>query len=490
MKHAPLFLFEDISKRRWVGFGLVWLLVIGSFGVLFKSFYHSMIEEIRLHARGVAVATAAAIQSDDVEGIWRPADMEGEAYRRVQGILVKVSVSNPDVRYIYTMRRATRLGATPRDLEYLVDEPARDRNANGVIDKDEVSEPVGKPYDASNFPRMIEAWDRPAVDDEISSDPPYPDLLSGYAPIKNAEGRTVAIVGVDITDRTILTKLTTTSMVIALIGLLLALLLTLVVELAYRQRDAIQRNYELRGELSRRYDELRHALRMREDLSRMIVHDMRNHLTVIELGCQLLRGSEDRPADERELVEQMSTEAQRLNSFINDLLISAKMEDGKLVLNRTEVNLGELLGQLKERSSLIAQSYRVKLVLDLPSDFGPIPADANLLQRVFDNLVTNAMKFSPPNSTITVRAEYLAGAEPADPERRHVRIEVADEGPGIEEKYREAVFDRFGIVEMKKNHVTQVGLGLAFCKMVVEAHHGRIFVQPNKQRGSVFTVEI
>ena len=139
---------------------------------------------------------------------------------------------------------------------------------------------------------------------------------------------------------------------------------------------------------------------------------------------------------------------------------------------------------------MIAQSYGVKLVLDLPSEFKPVPADANLLQRVVDNLVTNALKFSPPNSTITVRVEYLAGTEPADADSRRVRIEVADEGPGIEEKYREAIFDRFSIVDMKKNHVTQIGLGLAFCKMVVEAHQGRIFVHPNKQRGSVFTVEI
>lgn len=483
-------LFEDISRRRWAGFGLVWLVVIFAFGLLYQSYCNSMIEEIRLQAKAVAVAASAAIHPEDVENIWRPEDANGDAYRRVQSIIGKISSSNPDVRYVYTMRRATRLGATPRDLEYVVDEPARDRNSNGVIDEDEVSEPPGKSYDASNFPRMVEAWDRPVADDEISSDPPYPDLLSGYAPIKTADGRTVAIVGVDIAAKTIHGKLATTSVLIALIGMIVALLLTLVVQLAYRQRDAIQRNYELRGELSRRYDELHRVLRMREDLSRMIVHDMRNHLTVIELGCQLLGGQKDAPDDQRELVEQMSTEAQRLNSFINDLLILAKMEDGKLVLNRTEVNVGELLGQLKDRSNLIAQSYGVKLVLDLPSEFKPIPADANLLQRVIDNLVTNALKFSPPNSTITVRVEYLAGTVPEDADGRRVRIEVADEGPGIEAKYREAIFDRFSIVDMKKKHVTQIGLGLAFCKMVVEAHQGRIFVQPNKQRGSVFTVEI
>jgi two-component system sensor histidine kinase/response regulator len=71
-----------------------------------------------------------------------------------------------------------------------------------------------------------------------------------------------------------------------------------------------------------------------------------------------------------------------------------------------------------------------------------------------------------------------------------VLIEVLDEGPGVPEEHRERIFDKFEIVALKKRNVSQVGLGLAFCKMVVEAHGGRIFVDANEPQGAVFTVEI
>jgi two-component system sensor histidine kinase/response regulator len=71
-----------------------------------------------------------------------------------------------------------------------------------------------------------------------------------------------------------------------------------------------------------------------------------------------------------------------------------------------------------------------------------------------------------------------------------VRVKVIDQGPGIDEAYRERIFDKFEIIKMSEDTDTQVGLGLAFCKMVVEAHGGRIFVEPNQPTGSVFTVEI
>ncbi len=71
-----------------------------------------------------------------------------------------------------------------------------------------------------------------------------------------------------------------------------------------------------------------------------------------------------------------------------------------------------------------------------------------------------------------------------------VRIHVEDSGPGIPEEHRETIFDKFKIVASKRRDVSQVGLGLAFCKMVVEAHDGRIFMEPNDPQGSIFTVEL
>ena len=110
--------------------------------------------------------------------------------------------------------------------------------------------------------------------------------------------------------------------------------------------------------------------------------------------------------------------------------------------------------------------------------------DENLFERVLDNLVSNALKFSPSGSRVVMRVEYpLANG-------RSFRVKVIDEGPGIPEEARDRIFQQYEIVDMRSRGVGQVGLGLAFAKMVVEAHGGAISVAPNEPTGSTFTVEI
>jgi signal transduction histidine kinase len=109
---------------------------------------------------------------------------------------------------------------------------------------------------------------------------------------------------------------------------------------------------------------------------------------------------------------------------------------------------------------------------------------------VLDNLISNALKFSLAESTVTLRVEYPEAKTASQLQEPCVRIQVLDEGPGIPEDHRDRVFDKFGIVALKREGVSRFGLGLAFCRMVVEAHGGHIFVDANEPVGSVFTVEI
>jgi two-component system sensor histidine kinase/response regulator len=243
--------------------------------------------------------------------------------------------------------------------------------------------------------------------------------------------------------------------------------------------------------IKKQYDELEATLRLREDLARMAMHDMGSPLTSIMLLTELLlKGSTIAPdtiaPEYVEEIEEIHTHAQRLNSFLNDMLIAAKMEAGKLVLNRSPVDMNQLVLAVERNHSVIAQARGIDLVIDLPEESRQMSLDANLFQRMLDNLTANALKFSPAESTVTLRVEY-PGAETGSP---HVRIQVLDQGSGIPEEHRDRIFDKFEIVALKKGDVSQVGLGLAFCKMVVEAHGGHMFVDANEPVGSVFTVEI
>jgi signal transduction histidine kinase len=241
--------------------------------------------------------------------------------------------------------------------------------------------------------------------------------------------------------------------------------------------------------LKQQFDELQSAIRLREDLSNMLVHDMRIPLTyIIGFSQLLLEAGGCIAAEYMEKVTTIYEQAQRLNSFINDMLIVAKMEAGQLMLNRTVVDINQLMEAAAKNHRAIAESKNITLTTALPQ-LGPrqISLDANLFQRVLDNLLSNALKFSPTGSTVTLRVEYPTPKGLAPTPR--MRIEVVDEGPGIAPEDREHIFDKFETARIRQDARSQIGLGLALCKMVVQAHGGHILVKGNEPAGSIFTIE-
>jgi len=238
------------------------------------------------------------------------------------------------------------------------------------------------------------------------------------------------------------------------------------------------------------YDELGRTLHLRELLSNMIVHDMRNPLAAILLYIQLLKRKGNLSADQAKYFELIHAEAQQLSTFLDDILMLAKMEKGKLILSRAPVDMARFANDLLPKYTDLASSQGVEFVFQHLTSAPPsISLDANLMQRVIDNLISNALKFSPPNSKITLCIEYPRQRTQQN-DAPILRIQVMDEGPGILPEDRERIFDKYEIVSMKQAGKNQVGLGLAFCKMVIEAHNGHIFADNNPTKGAVLTIEI
>lgn len=260
--------------------------------------------------------------------------------------------------------------------------------------------------------------------------------------------------------------------------------------------------------IKQQYDALQATLHLREELSNMIVHDLRNPLSKIIAGGSLLLESD---LDEEDIkdVELILSAGRQLNSLINDLLILTKMESGKMLLNRVEVDINQLATTALSEFAGVAASKEINLKSQLGEQVDSIYVDANLLGRVFDNLLSNALKFSPRQTTITLIVDYLESKVEATVEERiesasnhvsvmdictvtqpkQVMIRLVDEGPGIREDLKKRIFDKYEVGNIMSGF-SQFGLGLAFCKMVVEAHKGTIFVEENKPRGSIFTVII
>lgn len=228
--------------------------------------------------------------------------------------------------------------------------------------------------------------------------------------------------------------------------------------------------------------ELVEALQMREDLANTIVHDIRTPLNLIQGYSQLILMQDDVPPEYSAYLEEVQKQTERLSGFTNDLLMLAKMENNKLEINRTDIDIDKFIGKIGETHQVLAQKYGVAFAVELPDAGRVVAADATLLQRLLDNLLTNAFKFSPEEGKVTLRVEY--------PVECKLRLKISDEGPGIPPEHRSRLFDKFQIVDMKKKGVSQIGLGLAFCKTVVDAHGGKIRVESNEPKGSVFVVEM
>jgi two-component system, sensor histidine kinase and response regulator len=241
--------------------------------------------------------------------------------------------------------------------------------------------------------------------------------------------------------------------------------------------------------IKQQYNALKATLQLREDMSSMVVHDLRTPVTTILLGTQMLLMQNVLKEKEQQRLQLVHQAGQQLSSMINELLIMAKLEAGKLLLNQTETDLNALASTVVSGFKEIANSKQIGLETQLPEAGYWITVDVNLLHRLMDNLLSNAIKFSPPLSKIILRVEHLSHSNTDTQIRVQARIQVTDEGPGIKEELRQQIFNKYEIGEVVDD-VTQIGLGLTFCKMVAEAHGGRIYVEENSPQGSIFTVEI
>ena len=252
---------------------------------------------------------------------------------------------------------------------------------------------------------------------------------------------------------------------------------------------ALGRQVIAQMELRRHAGELRNLLRLREDLANMVVHDMRSPLLVIQGYCEILTRNGERAVAQQ--VERIGTQAARLSRMLNDLLILAKLEEGRPVLDRQVRDVRPLVQEVAAGYRVLAESKGLHLELELPEVSRAVDLDPNLFQRVVDNLVSNAFKFSPHGGTVRVILEYPRnGRQAHEGPGVSMRLRVLDDGPGIPEEQRLKVFEKFEIVKAVKQDVTQFGLGLSFCKLVVEEHGGRIEAAANEPHGTTMIVEI
>jgi two-component system, NtrC family, sensor histidine kinase KinB len=221
----------------------------------------------------------------------------------------------------------------------------------------------------------------------------------------------------------------------------------------------------------------------RELLTQTVVHDLKSPMTAITSALALIEETTSDETMDRDILEQSFSiadrSAQRILALVEALLDIAKMESGQMILELGKISSGELLEQVCKDFLPQARSIGVVLQTHLAPNLPEIRGDTGKIIRLLANLLDNALKFTPTGGQVVLNAEQTKD--------QMLKIQIADNGPGIPLEHREKIFDRFAQVPGQKGRQRGSGLGLTFCRLVVEAHGGKIWVDSNPLGGSMFT---
>jgi signal transduction histidine kinase len=240
---------------------------------------------------------------------------------------------------------------------------------------------------------------------------------------------------------------------------------------------------EKNRQIENSYRRLQELESLRDQLTHMIVHDMRNLLTGISSSMQLISDAScDGVLDEKYAgyLHAALLSVNNLTTMTGNLLDISKMEAREMKLNLTPCDPADLIGEAMEKLGAVRDSRDIRI--DARSHGDPVAVDHDIILRVIINLLDNAIKFTAADGAICVAVE---------PKGDGVLFSIRDNGPGIPVEYHEKIFEKFGQVEIRQSaRKYSTGLGLTFCKLAVEAHHGKIWVESEVGAGSAFFFEI
>ncbi|MGE3609257.1 MAG: ATP-binding protein [Bacteriovoracaceae bacterium] len=228
------------------------------------------------------------------------------------------------------------------------------------------------------------------------------------------------------------------------------------------------------------YEEAKLASQTREDLMAIVSHDLKNPLSVILLISNLLEKRLKKEQLSQEVIldniNKIKNSAQRCLSLISDLLTNAKIEAGIFEINKGPNSPLEIIYETMDSLLPLASQKNIKIENEAPSISPLLDVDRDRVIQVLSNIISNAIKFSPPNTSIKIKINIINSAE--------LEFSIQDFGPGIEQESLTHIFDRYW--QSKQTRQLGTGLGLSIAKGIVEAHGGRIWVESTLGKGSTF----
>lgn len=232
-------------------------------------------------------------------------------------------------------------------------------------------------------------------------------------------------------------------------------------------------------ENARLYRRAEQAIAARDEVLGVVSHDLRNPLNRVRLGAEMLLNENGLPDGAERMLAIIVRAADEMNRLIGDLLDVARIEAGRLSIEPAAVSLAQLLERLDESHAAAARERGILWTVERPAHDSTFLADEGRLLQALGNLVGNAVKFTPRGGTIRVTAARAGDA---------IRIGVLDSGPGMDPSQLAHVFDRFW--QARPGDRRGAGLGLAITRGIVDAHHGRLWLESAPGCGTEAWIEL
>jgi len=234
-----------------------------------------------------------------------------------------------------------------------------------------------------------------------------------------------------------------------------------------------------KGRLKSKNEDLLTLEQMRDDLINMIIHDLKGPLGEIMANLDLLSYAQ-LGSEHKECLDTAIQGSESLLRMILNLLDVRRMEEGKLELHYETFDVGEIIEEVVRRLKTLIKQKEIDIKVVLDETVSTWTADRSLIERVLNNLLINAIEYCYRGGKVEIISRYHH-------EEKQLRVEVNDNGKGIPKEFQQKIFERFTQVDSgyaERRYST--GLGLAFCKMAVEAHQGKIWVESEVGKGSTF----
>ena len=250
------------------------------------------------------------------------------------------------------------------------------------------------------------------------------------------------------------------------------------------QHDLEKKVEERTRELTNALQEVKTVSKRKTDFISSVSHELRTPLTSIKGYASILLAGKlgNIPSEIKERLDKINRHSDELAHLVNDLLDIARIESGRMIMKKETLDLKSIVEEVLDLLSVQLKERRIGSGFDIPEEANTIFADRSQIERVFINIVGNALKFTPVQGKISIRSHKVDNA---------VQLDISDTGCGIPEEVQEKIFEEFYRVDNAINQeVKGTGLGLTLVKHIIEAHNGKIWVKSKVGSGSTFSFTI